>query len=155
MLGEQFWPRVDKSGGEDACWIWPGALHMKYGRADRPLTAFVWLTVHGSIPTDRRVIHRAGCPQRCVNPGHLSLGTLADMVVRVSNHDHKGSKKGSRWRKTPLLCRKGHPWSASAVVRKDGYRRCKVCHRIGQQVRRSRNLDGLDPLARKLLEALL
>lgn len=85
---DRFWSYVDKSGGNDACWIWTGdrtergygAISWK-GKASRS-HRISWLLTHGEIPDGLLVLH--DCPDgdnpSCVNPSHLWLGTNADNV---------------------------------------------------------------------------
>jgi hypothetical protein len=80
-----FWARVDRSGGPDACWPWTASCQrvgLAYGlfnwrdktrRAHRLAYAFV----HGPIPDGLCVLHRCDNPP-CCNPAHLFLGTHAD-----------------------------------------------------------------------------
>lgn len=76
-----FWKRVDKSGGDNACWEWGGRTHKNYGTwhwngvtegAHR-----IAYRLSTADPADRLVLHSCDNPI-CCNPKHLRLGTHAD-----------------------------------------------------------------------------
>lgn len=79
-IEERFWDKVDRSG---SCWMWTAAkdrdgygvfqVHPKQVRANR----FSYMLAHGEIPEGMVVMHTCDRPS-CVNPNHLSLGTLAE-----------------------------------------------------------------------------
>ena len=151
----RFWERVDR-GAKDECWPWLlKKRETAFAGSKRPITACASIATFGSLPVDKRVLHT--CKNLyCVNPAHLILGTLADAVRRVHNHDHRGSKKGAKWRVRSAICPNGHVRTPqNTVLRKDGYLRCRICHRNGSARRRSAaKVPQLNALASRLLEGL-
>jgi hypothetical protein len=84
-LAERFWPKIVKT---DCCWLWvgytkPGSHDYgsigSGGKSGKVIKAHQasWLLHRGPIPDGLHVLHN--CPggdnPRCVNPGHLWLGT--------------------------------------------------------------------------------
>lgn len=104
---ERFWPKVDKNGpihpytpslGE--CWIWKGALQGAYGyfglEGKNILThRFAYQTAKGAIPEGLHVLHSCDRPL-CVNPIHLSVGTVQDNVDDMMTKGRKVPPRGER-----------------------------------------------------------
>ena len=101
---ERFWPKVDTSGGPNACWPWTASLHGNgYGQFNvshgHPVNAHrvAWELMDGPIPDGLDVLHSCDNPP-CCNPLHLFLGTAkdnaADMVAKGRNRH--GDARGMR-----------------------------------------------------------
>jgi len=89
----RFWAKVDKSAGEDACWLWTARTSDGgYGRFNAISTQgiqahrYAWEQVNGPIPKGLLVCHTCDNPP-CCNPAHLFLGTNTD---NARDRDRKG-----------------------------------------------------------------
>jgi len=106
-----FWKKVDKSGGADACWLWTaGRSRGGYGQfkiesRDALAHRVAWTLANGQIPHDGShhgicVCH--DCPDgdnpSCCNPAHLFLGTNAENMRdrNIKGRQAKGETHGFR-----------------------------------------------------------
>lgn len=123
----RFWATVDKTGGEDACWLWPGTLNNGYGHVsatisrDRLAHRVAWRITHGHIPPETPCVLHA-CDvwypvdsfayRRCCNPNHLWLGTKADNCRDRHAKGRTASGERSGMRKHPERIARGDmSWS--------------------------------------------
>jgi hypothetical protein len=120
-IQDKFWQRVDKRGPDD-CWNWTGTLNManggygviggllfglRYVRVGTPMLAHrvSWIMHFGEPTLETNdyhgwvILHKCDNP-RCVNPGHLRLGSQLDNIKDMQDKG-RGSIVG-------LAPRKGH-----------------------------------------------
>ena len=88
MLLDQrrFWRQVDRSGGEDSCWIWTGCNNGmgygvgRYNKKTNHAHRIAYLLTAGRT-LDRLTVVRHKCDNKlCCNPKHLEEGTHADNI---------------------------------------------------------------------------
>ena len=93
-IPERFWAKVDKSAGENGCWIWTGADNgdgygtFKADHSARAAHRVSWELANGPITNNLCVLHRCD-NRRCVNPAHLFLGTRQDNAIDMCAKDRQ------------------------------------------------------------------
>lgn len=102
---ENFWAKVDKSQGDEGCWIWTGAKQGgrkgKYGafqmgwKNQKRAHRLSFEIANGPIPDGMMVCHACDTPL-CVNPAHLFLGTAKDNTADMDAKGRRVSCKGSQ-----------------------------------------------------------
>jgi hypothetical protein len=97
---KRFWSKVDKSGGNNSCWVWTGSkdswgygtIFSGYGKNLRAHRAS-WFMKNGEIPKGKIICHKCDNPP-CVNVNHLFLGTDS---INAKDRNAKGrTSRGER-----------------------------------------------------------
>ena len=127
---ERFENKVNKT---ENCWLWQSSMTKQgYGLfwfdgkcvlAHRLSFEFY----NGPIGDGMCIMHSCDNPS-CVNPAHLSLGTLKD-----NTQDMLNKKRFPNQNKTH--CRNGHEYSGSNLyINPKGHRFCRACRRVEEKV---------------------
>lgn len=103
----RFWARIDKNGPVPphrpdlgGCWIWTGTVSgTGYGKLSinckqTYVHRLAWEVANSKPPSDMWVLHACDNP-KCVNPGHLFLGTSSDNARDRSSKGRNNSRRGS------------------------------------------------------------
>lgn len=90
-----FWKKVDKSAGDDGCWLWTAHNVNSYGlfKWDRKVQLahrISYRLKYGDFPQELDILHSCDNPS-CVNPKHLFIGTHQDNM-RDMMAKHRGNK---------------------------------------------------------------
>ncbi len=125
-----FWKHVDKSAGDDGCWLWTSRKHRGgYGEftVQRSGKQFYWRAHRvsyelevGPIPDGLLIDHL--CRVRsCVNPRHLDP---------VTHQENMRRGRGYGWASRREACGNGHKWTdESTLIDRRGIRVCRLCSR--------------------------
>lgn len=98
---QRFWSRVDKSAGDDSCWLWiyyrdrNGYGMANFNRVNYISHRLAWQLTYGDIPDGLLVCHRCDNPP-CCNPKHLFLGTQKDNMQDMSKKGRNADKRGEK-----------------------------------------------------------
>lgn len=126
----RFWSKVDRSGGNSACWPWAGGKtgpggygRFRAGRPGRlvPAHRYAYELMIGPIPDGLCLDHL--CRNRsCVNPAHLEPVTNRENLHRGIGH--------TATRAQQTTCINGHPFDdQNTYIKPNGCRSCRACKR--------------------------
>lgn len=128
---EKFWAKVDKTAGENGCWIWTGSK-LKTGYGTLGINKMNVLAHRlsyelnvGPIPEGMTIDHK--CRNRsCVNPDHLEPVTMYENVMRGNSPSSINARR--------THCKNGHPFDDSNTYLRPGKipgekkRLCRTCN---------------------------
>jgi len=98
---KRIFDRVIKN--KNGCWEWQGALRSGYGAIKiegktKAIHRLSWELNYGEIPKGLLVCHKCDNP-KCINPGHLFLGTHNDNAKDAYNKNRVVVPVGNRFKK--------------------------------------------------------
>lgn len=128
---DRFWAKVEKSNG---CWKWTGMRAHGYGylwREGKMVRAHrLSYELFVGDPGDRVVMHRCDNPG-CVNPDHLTLGTVADNNADMRAKQRHALPPPGGGRAGATHCVRGH-----LLSRVNGRTRCPTCENEAKRAKR-------------------
>ena len=157
----RFWAKVDVRGS-DECWEWQGArLLWGYGRAhigwkqpvarEQKAHRVAWCLANPGMSTGELVVLHSCDNPPCVNPAHLSLGTvaenMAEMVERGRGRAPSGEEHGravftDKFIATTIL-RVWDGESQRSVARSIGVRQASVSKWASGEQRKTAHMEAL------------
>jgi hypothetical protein len=124
---ERFWSKVDRSGGDNACWPFVGTRdasgygHFRVGGILKQAHRVAYELTVGPIPDgfDLHHMNERGCiTKSCCNPSHLQP------LPEAKHVGHHNSQRRSDH------CPHGHAYTLDNLfIGNDGRRRCRACRR--------------------------
>ena len=140
-----FYARVKPSQDPSECWVWRGTINSSHGYGECSIGSrgsitrwrahrLSYILHHGEIPEGLVVMHSCD-NRRCVNPAHLSVGTLRDNAVDAAM---KGRIVNGNTDK--MYCKWGHLLIPDNTFIRKGlpYRECRTCRKIKRAERTDR-----------------
>lgn len=142
-----FWSRVDRSGGDGACWPWMsgkqsggyGRFSVAPGAQESSHRIALAIALNGG-PDGAHALHSCDNPS-CCNPAHLRWGTAAENAL---DKMHRGRAKAGRTNET--TCGRGHQMTTGNTLIKQRPGRhgrvyttktCRQCQNDAQKLRRT------------------
>jgi hypothetical protein len=133
MTAEKFWSKVDRSGGEGACWPWLGSFFENgYGQVSwnyKKLRAHrVAYTLTNGPISDGLLLDHIECKNRaCCNPDHVR--PVTPQINSIENSDGQSALNAAK-----THCPQGHAYAGDNLIFGKGRRgrperRCRTCHR--------------------------
>lgn len=127
---------VDPATG---CWLWDRPKTHGYGQVwwdgtNRRAHRVIYELLVGPIPVGLQIDHLCRTPA-CVNPAHLEPVTARENTLRSLSPTAVNARKSH--------CQNGHPFDeANTLVRREGFRVCRICHGEYGRQRRVRLKDA-------------
>lgn len=113
------------------CWLWLGPISI-YGYAQRsgPAHRQVWKLCNGEA-LDNQILHHWCKTKCCVNPSHLVVTTRSQ---HKQLHETPELKNGHSYQ---THCKRGHLLIENKIERDGIHRRCRICKKLTDHLRRS------------------
>lgn len=146
---ERYWNRVDKTGGEDACWPWTGGkipdgygMVRWMGRSELAHRVAAMLTL-GPIPYGLQVNHLCARSRACCNPKHVYIGTSKQNCAD-RHRDGTAVVGDKNWmRQHPEEVRRGVDVRVSKLTEGDVIE-MRRAHRSGRSIKQLAVVHGVD-----------
>ena len=134
------------------CWLWGGANDgdSGYGRfrgseiGEKQAHRASYRLFKGEIPDGYEIDHKVCNFPPCVNPAHLEAVTRKVNMQRSSKIGLTfGGPANGRRQQAKTHCPHGHSYE-DAIIRKEGWRKCRTCFYAKEKARRiRRNSTGI------------
>lgn len=133
-LEDRFWEKVDRSGGDNSCWLWTSALDTKgygviqiHGKTIKATRVAYQLTT-GPIPPGLLMCHTCDNPP-CVNPRHLYAGSYSENGIDASQRGRLVIMRGEDHIRAKLTNSEAE--EVRRLYRKGGFSQREIGERYG------------------------